>query len=255
MGKRTMNQKGFGAIEAVLIFVIIGIIGGASWYVVKANKNVDKTNAQTASNSSTTPSKTTKKMTPTALTQVQTGKDPYAGWKTYTSVLNSGLSFKYPADWVFTPAKQTPSPNNLGGVENDSVLRSTAIQGGYGTVSNQYMCVTIDEYSAKGWDFPSNWTLGKELSSEQVSLGSSSATLSTYAGDTPMRSELILHSSSSTTGNHFVNTMNGFVVSVKASFNSCQQPAGGQGITNQQADFTKQPETDVAKNIIKSIQY
>jgi hypothetical protein len=46
MGKK-MNQKGFGAVEAFLILVIIGIIGGAGWYVMKANKNIDDTNKKT----------------------------------------------------------------------------------------------------------------------------------------------------------------------------------------------------------------
>ncbi len=63
MGNLAKNQKGFGAVEAVLAFVIIGIIGSTGWYVVKANKNVDKTNAATANNSSSTPSKVTKQTT------------------------------------------------------------------------------------------------------------------------------------------------------------------------------------------------
>lgn len=37
---KKLNQKGFSAIEGLLILVIIGIVGGTIFYVVKANKNV-----------------------------------------------------------------------------------------------------------------------------------------------------------------------------------------------------------------------
>jgi cytoskeletal protein RodZ len=37
------NQSGFSAIEALLILVIVGIIGGTGWYVIQANKNTNDT--------------------------------------------------------------------------------------------------------------------------------------------------------------------------------------------------------------------
>ena len=49
------NQFGFGAVEVVLIVVILGIIGGAGYYVMKANKSIDKTNDSTAASSAPTP--------------------------------------------------------------------------------------------------------------------------------------------------------------------------------------------------------
>lgn len=33
------NQNGFGAVEALLVIVIIGLIGGVGYYVVDANKS------------------------------------------------------------------------------------------------------------------------------------------------------------------------------------------------------------------------
>jgi hypothetical protein len=37
------NQYGFSAVEASLILVIVGIIGGTGWYVMRANKNTTDT--------------------------------------------------------------------------------------------------------------------------------------------------------------------------------------------------------------------
>lgn len=248
VGKPKNNQNGFSAIEALLILIILGIVGFTGYFVWHARQNADKS---LNSNNSTTPV-IKKKATKTSTAQ---SGDSYTGWKTYTSPLKSGLSFKYPADWQFpNPATAVPAPNNLGGVENDSVVYSALPQGGPFKVTNQYMCVSIDEYSDSGWGV-SNWTLGKELSSEQVTLGGKTATLSTYAGSTPMQSQLILHNPNVASGNHFIATKNNYVVSVEAAFNNCQQPADNEGITNKQADFNQQPETDIARKIIKSIQF
>ncbi len=38
----TKNQKGFGAVEALLILVIVGIIGGAGWYVFQSQKKTNQ---------------------------------------------------------------------------------------------------------------------------------------------------------------------------------------------------------------------
>ena len=36
---KRLNARGFGAVEAILVFVALGIVGGASFYVYTANKN------------------------------------------------------------------------------------------------------------------------------------------------------------------------------------------------------------------------
>jgi uncharacterized protein (UPF0333 family) len=45
---KRLNQKGFGALEVLLLLVIVGIIGGAGWYVYqsqkKTNESLDKAN-------------------------------------------------------------------------------------------------------------------------------------------------------------------------------------------------------------------
>ncbi len=242
------NEKGFAHVGLILLVVlVVGVIGFAGYRISKNNSK--KSETQTVQQ----PQQTVDKQVSTQTAPKE--KDPYEGWKTYTSPLKSGLSFKYPADWYFpTPATTIPAPNNLGGIEIDNVVYSVQPKSeGYSNVVNQYMCISVDEYSSNGWDFPSNWKLGKELSSEKFSISTTPVTLGIFAGDTPMQSEMILYTPNNTTGNHFVSTKNNYVVSVKAGYNACQQSDGG--ITNKQADFDKQPETATAKLIIKSVKF
>lgn len=86
MGKIQKNQQGFGAVEAVLVLVIVILIGVVGWMVYK-NHNKTTNNKTTASNSSANTSPQTK------TTQAP---DPYAGWQSYS---DSSVSFKYPTGW------------------------------------------------------------------------------------------------------------------------------------------------------------
>jgi hypothetical protein len=90
-----MNQNGFGAVEGILIVFIVGIITGASWYVMKANKNIDKINTSIAKSSESIPSKNK--------TDPNTKKQDTVVYstKTYTSP-NGNFSFKYPDIWTAT---------------------------------------------------------------------------------------------------------------------------------------------------------
>lgn len=45
------SQKGFAALESLLIVVIIAIVGGTGWYVMRAKNNADITLSQTTSSS------------------------------------------------------------------------------------------------------------------------------------------------------------------------------------------------------------
>lgn len=38
-----INQKGFGAVEVIIVLVVVGLIGGAGWYVWQKNKDNDST--------------------------------------------------------------------------------------------------------------------------------------------------------------------------------------------------------------------
>lgn len=251
MGKLQKDESGFSVVEIILILVIVALIGTVGWLIYK-NQHKNSTAVKTA-NSNTKPTIANKTVTATPVQSV----NPYAGWKTYNSILNSGLSFKYPANWVFTPATQAPTPNNLGGVENDSIVYSvtpTTAQGQYAAVpTNQFMCVSFDEYSGSGWQ-QSNWKLGSILSSQQVNINNTSLTLATYKGATSMQDEMVLFNPSDTgSGNHFINTKNGYVVSISAQFN-CQQ-GGFPASANLNADFNSQPETATAKLIMESVQW
>jgi len=55
MGKLRDNQAGFGAIETVLLVVVVAVIGFVAWYVYKANNNANKTLNQATQVSSTSP--------------------------------------------------------------------------------------------------------------------------------------------------------------------------------------------------------
>lgn len=46
------NQDGFGAIEALLIAIVIGLIGGAGWYVYNSQKKTNQTLDKTAQSQS-----------------------------------------------------------------------------------------------------------------------------------------------------------------------------------------------------------
>lgn len=67
MGKILKNQKGFGAVEALLILVILGIVGFTGYFVWHAKQNTDKSLTPTTSitpvikkTQTTTPTSTSK---------------------------------------------------------------------------------------------------------------------------------------------------------------------------------------------------
>jgi type II secretory pathway pseudopilin PulG len=86
------NQKGFSAVEALLLLVIVGMLGGVGWYVWHAQKQADKTYSQTANSSAVSSKKVSNKTSPAAT-------DPYAGWKNFTTQ-NVKVGFEYPASWT-----------------------------------------------------------------------------------------------------------------------------------------------------------
>ena len=49
MIKTRFSQKGFSAVEVVLLLVIVAMLGGVGWYVLNANKEADDGYSSTSS--------------------------------------------------------------------------------------------------------------------------------------------------------------------------------------------------------------
>jgi hypothetical protein len=83
------NNKGFGAIELLLILLVVVVLAGAGWYVwMRENKAKTPTTGNTSTTNKTSQNGTTPQSKP----------DPYAGWKTYADTQHH-YTFKYPAAW------------------------------------------------------------------------------------------------------------------------------------------------------------
>ena len=67
------NQKGFAALEAVLIVIIVALIAGVGYYVWHANRNAKATLDAASKSAQNSPSKTTSKAASRASQNVQKG--------------------------------------------------------------------------------------------------------------------------------------------------------------------------------------
>jgi len=92
VGKLHKDNKGFSAVETIMIPVIVILIGLVGWLVYKNNH---KTNVATSNTKSTS-------------TTTTTTSDPYAGWKTGTTKYEK-LSYKYPSNWNLVDNSETGS--------------------------------------------------------------------------------------------------------------------------------------------------
>jgi prepilin-type N-terminal cleavage/methylation domain-containing protein len=88
MNKISKNQKGFSAVEIVVVILIIGIAGSIGWYVVKHN------NKSTTSNSNSS----------------QCSPIGQSTWRTYTNTTEH-YCVKMPNDWHFVSSKAMTLPN------------------------------------------------------------------------------------------------------------------------------------------------
>ena len=84
--KLAKNQKGFGAVEALLLILIVLVASFAGYYVAH-----NHTQSKPVASASTSASKQS---------ATSTTADPYAGWQTYTDTI-AGYSIKIPKDWEY----------------------------------------------------------------------------------------------------------------------------------------------------------
>jgi hypothetical protein len=99
---KKLSSKGFSHLEVLLIIVVIALIGGAGFYVLKNNKHQNTATNQTKTDS----------------TQVQDNTIPQI--KVYKST-QYGFSFQYPGDWQLTTDLKDLG---RGGPEGDIVVTS-----------------------------------------------------------------------------------------------------------------------------------
>jgi prepilin-type N-terminal cleavage/methylation domain-containing protein len=85
------SQKGFSAVEAIIVLVVVAVLALGGWYIWKKNNNTD-TSKNTASQQKETPKEDEKPV------------DGTEDWITYTNEKGK-YSLKHPASWV--------SPSNL----------------------------------------------------------------------------------------------------------------------------------------------
>jgi type II secretory pathway pseudopilin PulG len=101
------NQKGFSAVEGLLVFVIVAIIGFVGWYVWHSKNNTNQ--SLSAANS---------------VSQAAQQANPYAGWRTldhdgtkYVEALGAGygvhFSLKYPSGWQYAAVDTMIAPTGL----------------------------------------------------------------------------------------------------------------------------------------------
>src|SRR5437868_750332 len=101
-----LNSKGFSAIEAILIFILISIIFGVGYYVFVSQKA-----ATNSLNSAEKSHSNTVKETNNVSTSNKDSKT-YNGWEKYTSS-QEGISFRYPKTWSFEAYPCANSENNI----------------------------------------------------------------------------------------------------------------------------------------------
>lgn len=92
MGKLRNNQKGFTAVEVLLVILILVVVGAVG-YMVYHNDHKTKT-VSTTNTSSNKPTTSTKSSTSTTTATT----DPTANWTPYTNS-SGGYSLKYPTTW------------------------------------------------------------------------------------------------------------------------------------------------------------
>lgn len=142
--KRRLGSRGFGAVETILILIIVGIIGGAGWYVWRQSRAESPDDSTSQATPQTSEAETDDSAEPE-------GCEAEPGYAVYT---NSGpdFCFVYPEDWGSVTLREGP------------VDAAYEPEGSYlGTFSANehasFAFIPTDwEYTGPGRDGPSNAT-------------------------------------------------------------------------------------------------
>lgn len=236
-------------ITVVLVVAVIGVLGFVFWknMINKKSTNIDRTALVDK---------------PEARNSVSENKTDEIQYKEYISSTGSGLSFKYPATWLF---QASDNFKNLSGGETTAYsLLSEAYKLDPTVTSapktiNQYFCLTFTEYKGE-WTYGNRIDPSNEIKSEAFNVGTTTYYLKTYKDSSlnrdnrPMGNIMRLVASSPTNSLplNYLKADNGYVVEVVAQFNCIQ---GGEGIKNLDDDFFTQPETIMAIKSLKSIKF
>lgn len=170
------NQKGFGVVEAVLIFVIAGLVGFVGWYVWQAKNNTNMTNntSNSSTNNKATPIKTNNKKRALTCTDNETVTAGYAIYRNATYK----YCIQYPTAWPVNqtdPARVilgTPTPEPAPGFVfvlyfsgKDVSTRTNEIQADYAGIGGPctVSTVTIGGQPGKKLDCPTDSEGGNHI--------------------------------------------------------------------------------------------
>lgn len=118
--KLSKNQRGFGAIEAILILVIVILLCFTGWFVYKHNH---KSSNQAVINA---PAKSVTDSSSKSTTTAKQSANLYDGWKSYTTKYDK-LTLKYPSNWQLVDKSNTddtdvtPGQDAIQLISNDSL--------------------------------------------------------------------------------------------------------------------------------------
>jgi Flp pilus assembly pilin Flp len=114
MGRLHKDEKGFGAVEVILVLVIVGLIGAVGFMVYRSHHKTPVSSVAT----STTAKKTTSAKANTPATPITSG--PQSGWSTYTNN-TVGFSIAYPDTVQGDNGCATPSTVSIGAIRTSLV--------------------------------------------------------------------------------------------------------------------------------------
>lgn len=140
-----INQKGFGVVEILLVFVIIGLIGGTGYYVYNSQKKTNTALDNTA-NSQSEPQKSEDEE------DNQETVDETADWATFSSE-DGHFSLKHPKSWVKAKNPELCAPGLLLLGANSASVGKCASEG-FGQIAvNSSEGNMVSEFEMKKADY------------------------------------------------------------------------------------------------------